>query len=172
MSTIYFNFAASHRNHWTMRNACQEISTNPAPNTSPCIYIIHNALTNNTYVGYADNAKKRWQARVETFHCLGIHKKHAKKILCAYCIPYTLKTSGKRLTYSGPLKGTNSPEHLLIRAVARGVLGRTTITNTQLCNTRYMTNNNIDRLEIHLPDLWRQLGQLETNKKDDITNFY
>jgi hypothetical protein len=130
MGILEFNFS----NVWDMEAACGDDvndSNNPAPSTQAGIYIIHNENENTTYVGYADDAKKRWGTRYEALHCLGIPGAYAKKILCGFCRP----------TFSGAIpmnyKGNLGCEHALIRAVVNGLLGVTQNTNTQMSNTPY-----------------------------------
>ena len=146
MATLYYNFNVI-GHEWDMGPACANPSINPAPATVPCIYIIHNSNSNETYVGYAFNARHRWRTRTEAFHCFGIEEDYAQNILCAYCIP--CDQHGNQ--YQGVFQGANSPEHLLIRAVRNGVLGVTTCTNTQMRELPCIPPNGIDQLEIHLP---------------------
>ena len=130
MGVLRFDF----KEVWDMEAACGDDVTdsdNPAPTTQPGIYIIHNENENTTYVGYADNAKKRWGSRYEAFHCFGIPAAYAKKVRCGFCIP----------TFNGPVAmnycGFLGCEHVLIRAVVNGLLGVTQNTNTQLSNTLF-----------------------------------
>lgn len=140
MADVTFNF----QNSWTMGQACGTVanpSINPAPITTPCIYIIHN---------YAQN---RWASRSEVFHQFGIPRAYADNILCAYCQP-TITRRAVML-----LKGQNNCEHLLIRAVFNGLLlgNQPTITNTQLIQTPF--NNPIaTSVTVHLPTVrWGRL---------------
>lgn len=118
---------------WNMELACDDISYNPAPNTTSGIYIIHNENSNNTYIGYADNANHRWEHRVETFFCLGIEKAYAKKVHCAFCYPSIRYEDGTGSKIpKAYLQGKDKAEHLLIRAVEKGLLGNTICVNSQL----------------------------------------
>ena len=140
--TVHFDFTEKHNSYWNMKPACgtdATASVNPAPVTNPCIYIIHNENTNQTYVGYADNANHRWNTRTETFHCLGIDRAYAKKVHCAYCYPREGDKAGNNLTKIGAgfLEGKQRAEHLLMRAVANGLLGVTTCTNTRDAKTLF-----------------------------------
>lgn len=151
MPTVEFEFKT--KNAWTMGPACGDAKTpsiNPAPATTSGIYIIHNDNENTTYVGYADNAVDRWQTRTEVFHCFGIPASYGSNILCAWCVP-TMKTG------SIFLKGLHAAEHLLIRAVCKGLLGPTTNTNTQLSNI-WFTNSSVTKIRVYLPkDPWGTL---------------
>jgi hypothetical protein len=141
---------------WNMGNS----SDNPAPQTWKIIYIIHNSNTNNTYVGYADDARDRWKTRAEAFHTMGISASYGRGVLCACCIPTK--------PHSIALKGRNGCEHLLIRAVCKGLLGRTTNTNTQLAGT-YFTNQSVTELRVYLPaDPW---GSLSGTKSEDLSRY-
>ncbi|MCG9575378.1 GIY-YIG nuclease family protein [Vibrio tubiashii] len=166
MATLLFNFKAPNGTNWDMAAACQSPSKNPVTLASnPCIYIIHNSNTNHTYVGYAKNAKKRWDSRTEAFFCMGIQKKYAAKVLCAYCYP---KLGNTNVPF-GSLKGQNNAEHALIRAVKNGLLGKTTSTNTSLRQTEFDPNflvvngKTVDRIQVSLPatGAW---GHLESDK--------
>jgi hypothetical protein len=137
MPNIVYHFRAPHGHQWTMEPACgteMEPSINPAPIWGPCIYIIHNSDSNQTYVGYAGNAYHRWETRTEAFHCMGIERDLGKQILCACCIP--VLGDGEDWTKYIPypaLAGPGAAEHLLIRAVANGLLAKGAIsTNTML----------------------------------------
>lgn len=158
MATVEFHFKV--HQSWNMGAACGNPSTNPAPTTTACIYIIHNKKENTTYIGYADNAKHRWNGRTEVFHTLGIPVAYGQEILCAYCLP--TMSSGSMF-----LEGANACEHLLIRAVVRGVLGPTTNTNTQLATT-FFSNASATKVEVYLPsDPW---GKLEGAKYSMVSN--
>ncbi|MDH4584438.1 hypothetical protein E8F20_21500 [Pseudomonas sp. BN415] len=164
MATVEFDFKSHHS--WTMGPACGTAFTpsiNPAPATTACIYIIHNTGENSTYVGYADNANDRWKSRAEVFHIMGIPKNYAKHILCAYCLP---------CVYGGPsmyLQGFNNCEHLLIRAVVNGLLGKTTNTNTQLASVPF-ANPTATKVRVRLPtDPW---GNLESDKEISLTGVF
>ena len=148
MATVEFNFNL----WWTMGKACGtnvKASYNPAPNKGPGIYIIHNSnVENTTYVGYADNCYHRWNARTEVLHTLGIPKAYAKNVLCAFCCPSV--DQGKSMW----LEGMNNCEHLLIRAVVKGLLGVTTNTNSQLATTTF-NNKTATLVRVYLPsDPW------------------
>ena len=175
MIILHFYFHAGYGSNWTMEKACCATDTedgdNPAPESNPCVYLIHNENTNNTYAGFADNAKKRWGTRTEAFHCMGIKADYAKKVLCAYCYPQLEDTvSGVVLPHPGPLKGQDNPEHLLIRAVVNGLLGKTTSTNTKSGKTLCKKPVNINRIQISLPtDPW---GKLESEKFIDLPQLY
>ena len=164
MATVEFDFKSHHS--WTMGPACGTTfmsSVNPAPATTACIYIIHNTAENSTYVGYADNANDRWKSRTEVFHIMGIPKNYAKNILCAYCLPHV---HGPHSMY---LQGQNNCEHLLIRAVANGLLGVTTSTNTQL-RTVPFSNAIATKILVRLPtDPW---GNLESDKQIALTGVF
>jgi hypothetical protein len=124
---------------------------NPAPVTHACIYIIHNNNSNETYVGYADDANDRWSTRTEAFHCMGIEVTYGAQIFCAYCYP-TVKP-GSML-----LKGTNNVEHHLIRAVVTGLLGVTTNTNTQMGALACSVDHQVNEIRVYLPtDPWGHL---------------
>ena len=158
MSQMKFDFLK--QNSWDMGPACKNISLNPAPITNPCIYLIHNSTENTTYVGYADGANDRWKTRTEVFHISGITEVYGKGILCAYCLP-TANTVWQ-------LKGQNNCEHVLIRAVANGLLGKTTSTNTQLGSTWFMNSaSSTLAVQVYLPaypgKLW---GKLESGGKE------
>src|SRR3569623_1749386 len=152
MATVRFEFKKI--NSWHMGPACGTDTTpseNPAPRTNACIYLIHNSGENSTYVGYADDAQHRWSTRYEVFHAFGIPKGYAKNILCAWCMPTV--SHGLQMF----LEGRNNCEHLLIRAVVNGLLGRTTNTNTQLA-TSHFANHIATRVEVSLPsDPWGKL---------------
>lgn len=146
MAMVEFYFKP--QNEWTMGPACGNPSKNPAPATTGCIYIIHNSTENTTYIGYADDALHRWNTRTEVLHIMGIPQVYGQKILCAWCCP----------TYTGNvpilLQGQNAAEHLLIRGVANGLLGKTTNTNTQLAVTPFK-NSKFDHMRVYLPsDPW------------------
>lgn len=162
MGIVTFDFEA--HNSWNMAAACGDdfnSSTNPAPGTSPCIYIIHNKTENSTYVGYADNARHRWETRYEVFHIMGISRAYAQDILCAYCRP-------SMDIGSMYLQGQNNCEHLLIRAVVNGLLGKTTSTNTQLGKTLFI-NTAAKHIRVYLPsDPW---GNLEGRKTIKIPSY-
>ncbi|GFM81550.1 hypothetical protein PSCICO_50550 [Pseudomonas cichorii] len=164
MATVEFYFQT--QNAWNMGPACGTTitnSSNPAPATTACIYIIHNTHENSTYVGYADNAFDRWKSRTEVFHIMGIPNAYAKNILCAYCLP---TVSGGHSMY---LKGANNCEHLLVRAVANGLLGKTTNTNSQLATLPF-SNSTATKVQVYLPsDPW---GKLEGRKQDNVGLFY
>lgn len=164
MATLEFDFKA--QNAWTMGPACRGIgigSTNPAPVTTGCIYIIHNTTENTTYVGYADSAYDRWKARTEVFHIMGIPQAYGQNILCAYCYPVHSGTTPVLL------QGQNACEHLLIRAVVKGLLGVTTNTNSQLANTPFI-NSNVTQVRVYLPsDPW---GSLEGRKQANVGFAY
>jgi hypothetical protein len=162
MATVEFHF--KQQNAWTMGPACPNVanqSNNPAPTTTPCVYIIHNETENTTYVGYADNAQHRWSSRWEVFHCLGIPRTYADKILCAYCIPESTAVIS--------FEGKHGCEHLLIRAVVNGLLGVTSSTNTQL-GSAFFSNTNVSQVRVYLPsDKW---GKLEGRKQINIHGAY
>lgn len=161
MAIVTFSFEI--HNSWNMAAACGDDfnpSTNPAPGTSPCIYIIHNKTENSTYVGYADNARHRWETRYEVFHTMGISKTYAQDILCAHCCP-TMDTG------SMYLQGQNNCEHLLIRAVVNGLLGKTTSTNTQLGKTPFI-NKIATNIRVYLPS--NPWGNLESHKTINISS--
>lgn len=164
MATVEFYFQAHHS--WNMGPACGTVfnaSVNPAPATPPCIYIIHNVQENSTYVGYADNANHRWKTRTEAFHIMGIPQAYGQQILCAYCQP---TVSHGQSMY---LAGSNNCEHLLVRAVANGLLGITTSTNTQLGGT-YFSNPIATQVRVYLPtDPW---GNLDGRQQDAVNAFY
>jgi len=163
MAELSFKF--KEESTWTMGPACctpDGESINPAPTTPNCIYIIHNTSSNETYAGYADNAKNRWATRFESFHCFGIEKGYAQGILCAYCVP-KVKESTQHLH----LEGTGGFEHWLIRAVVNGLLGVTTSTNTQLRKTPVPTNG-IHRISITLPTKSDKWGHLSNGKFQDF----
>jgi hypothetical protein len=156
MTFLQYDFKAS--DSFTMEQACCDAlgqSTNPAPSSQPCIYLIHNFNSNQTYVGYANDAKHRWVTRTEVFHCLGIEAAYAQNVLCALCIPH--KSAGAALQ----LEGTNGCEHLLARAVAGGVLGKTTSTNTKLGFVPCQTFD-VDEIRIYLPKL--KWGHLDSQR--------
>lgn len=142
MGVLSFDFTEI----WDMGEACGDdvtASDNPAPKTKAGIYIIHNANENTTYVGYADNAKNRWGSRYEALHCFGIPNGYGKKILCAFCIP----------TFDGPAMqfcGNLGCEHILIRAVVKGLLGVTTCTNTKLANTAFAPGTLFGDIEVRV----------------------
>jgi hypothetical protein len=160
MARAQFDFRVVDQ-RWDMRDACDNPSGNPAPNTNPCIYIIHNSNVNATYVGYAANCRNRWAARTEVFHDFGIPVDYGRGVVCAFCIPAIVP--GVVMA----LQGMNNFEHLLIRAVVNGLLGRTTCTNTQLAGVPF-TNQNVTEVSVWLPNLvkWQQL---ESPKHADQT---
>jgi hypothetical protein len=165
MNTYLFDFTSEKDSHWTMEDACENLSKNPAPdNAQPCIYIIHNSNTNHTYVGYAEKLLNRWKTRAEVFHTMGIDRNYAKNVLCAYCVPAVLKGTKKKVHIE--LQGQNAMEHILIRAVVNGLLGQTTNTNTVIANTPVMLTAG-DIIHVVLPqtntktDRW---GYLEASK--------
>ena len=168
MSAIGFDFRGT---HWSMEAACGTNvmeSVNPAPTTHPCIYIIHNQNTNQTYVGYAKDANDRWKTRYESFHCFGIDSIYAKNVLCAACIPEENST-GAWKAISGKIDGSNAAEHLLIRAVVNGVLGMTTSTNSMMGKVGY-NYPGVDEVLIYLPK--NKWGYLEGQKSGKVGNFY
>ncbi len=163
MPDLVFWFRPPFGTQWTMAPACgtdAEPSINPAPPGTPAIYIIHNSTTNQTYVGYAGNPHHRWETRTEAFHCMGIERDYAKDILCACCIP--LIGVGKdwaAYTHYPALEGATAAEHLLIRAVVNGLLGKTTSTNTKLGMMPYLHPPGVDKILVYLPTnpLWGDL---------------
>jgi hypothetical protein len=155
MADIVFWFRIPHGTHWTMASACgtdAEPSTNPAPPGAPCIYIIHNSTSNQTYVGYAGDPHHRWETRTEAFHCMGIERDYAKDILCACCTPL-IGAGPDWATYTPypALAGAMAAEHLLIRAVANGLLGATTSTNTKLGMMPCPRPLGVDNILVYLP---------------------
>lgn len=140
---VVFDF--SQGQEWTMKSACGNPSTNPAPaNFNEVIYIIHNIKTNGIYVGYAQDVRQRWEGRTEVFHCFNILEPVGETILCAACKPYLtlreirlsdvpeykLKTTHD--AFINKLDNLHSPEHLLLQFVLAGGLGIVTNTNTKL----------------------------------------
>lgn len=168
--TIEFSF--QQLNTWNMGPACgtdTKDSENPAPQTGACIYIIHNENENSTYVGYADNAKDRWSTRYEVFHCFGIPKAYAKKVHCAWCYP-TLDGHTNVLLTS--LTGQNSCEHLLMRAVVKGLLGPTTCTNTQQSKTAFYSPH-VSGVRVYFPVQHNaKWGKLENAKQANLNGMY
>lgn len=164
MPVLEFNF----KDVWTMEDACGDDATdskNPAPNTSPGIYIIHNAngSINSTYVGYAANARNRWSTRFEVLHCFGVPASYGKNIHCGFCTP----------TFNGPTslnyEGSLGCEHALIRAVANGVLGPTTCTNTKLSNYLFHYSHDNVEVRIYFPvGHFAKWGKLENAKNVKI----
>lgn len=151
MAKMLFDFTVTGHS-WNMGPATTSPSNNPAPSIGPCIYIIHNGNTNHTYVGYADNAVDRWKTRTEVFHCMGITLTYASNVLCALCHPKIVQSNGSYHWVKGALQGLHRPEHILIRAVVRGVLGATTNTNTSMANTVYHApGHTFNRIEVQLP---------------------
>lgn len=152
------------KNSWTMEKSCgtaKDVSINPAPfGSGECIYIIHNSNTNETYIGYAKDVRNRWSERFESFHCLGIEATYAREILCAYCVPQiTPSTSIFNFT------GANSYEHFLMRAVVKGLLGKTTCTNTKLARKKIDTGI-VNKITVWLPGNYTnsRWGKLEPRK--------
>jgi hypothetical protein len=165
--TIDFKFKPE--NSWDMTSACGDDmnpSENPAPTSGPCIYLIHNENVNSTYVGYADNTRHRWSTRYEVFHIFGIEEDYAENIHCAYCVPKI--TGGLGIN----LHGLGNCEHLLIRAVVRGLLGVTQCTNTKLASTPFSNVNIFGGLtvNVYLPTNQAKWGDLE-NGKQKVINF-
>jgi hypothetical protein len=159
MPTVQFFFKPPYGDSWTMAPACggQGASVNPAPKTGPCVYIIHNTSSNETYAGYAVDANHRWSTRTEAFHCMGIEATYGARVLCAYCYP--IFGSGNNWTKVTNLEGTNNQEHLLVRSVVNGLLGVTTNTNTMLRTTPFGVHRTVDRVEVYLPtDPWGKLS--------------
>lgn len=162
MATVNFDFLAA--NSWTMQQACAN-GTNPAPVTHhPVIYIIHNRRTNGTYVGYANDAYDRWRTRTEVFHCFNFELGYGADILCAWCTPQLNNPPAAPGPYPGPLAGQGRPEHLLIRAVANGLLGATTCTNTALRGSTFVPTGNINQVIVRLPGHGARWGLLERDK--------
>lgn len=155
MIEIEFDFLSTGHN-WTMERS----DRNYAPITNGCIYIIHNENSNSTYIGYADNAQDRWSHRVEVFHCMGIFNAYAKKVRCAVCFPKVTHNQ-RRIILNW--KGTNGLEHLLIRAVRNGLLGRTTCTNT-LLSTQLFPLRDDTKITVYLPG-WNKWGKLDGSKE-------
>jgi hypothetical protein len=163
---IQFNFKAA--DSWTMEAACKNPSVNPAPSSNPVLYLIHNQNENTTYAGYAVDAQDRWKTRTEVFHCFGIKEDYAKKILCAMCVPVLTDGSDPDGVMHGAL---NTPEHLLIRAVVKGLLGVTTNTNTGMAFAPYANPYSYNKVTIYLPNN-AKWGHLESNKAATLPNAY
>ena len=174
MPNIVYYFRAPYGRQWTMESACgtaTEPSTNPAPPGAPCIYIIHNSDSNQTYVGYAANAIDRWATRAEAFHCMGIDRDYAKKILCACCTP--MLGEGKNWATYTPyplLEGTYAAEHLLLRAVVNGLLGKTTSTNTKLGTMPCARPLGVIKIQVYVPT--HPWGSLQGEKEVVLPDAY
>lgn len=153
---------------WDMGKACGDdvtASNNPAPATTAGIYIIHNKKENTTYVGYAENAKHRWATRYEVFHCLGIATDYGKNILCAFCVP---EFNGVKLTAKNNLLWS---EHILIRAVVKGLLGVTTNTNSTSSKQPFIEPHRT-RVRVYLDgDVKKKWGRLD-NPREVIIPAY
>ena len=167
---VFFDFVGL---SWTMESACRRYSTNPAPHTHPGIYIIHNENTNNTYVGYAENAHDRWKSRTEAFHCLGLRSNYAKKVHCAFCIPSFYFADGtSRSLANDQLKGSQKAEHLLIRGAVKGLMGATICTNTKTAFTPYkrrIGRIEVNRVSVFLP---ASFGRLRDDSSFALTAPY
>ncbi|MEQ1764607.1 MAG: hypothetical protein ABL984_15870 [Pyrinomonadaceae bacterium] len=166
MDDIVFNFEAA--NSWTMEEACKKVSNNPAPQSHPVLYLIHNQNENTTYAGYAQDARHRWLTRVEVFHCFGMKQDYGKNVLCSMCIPVLSNNAN----HDGPMHtALNSPEHLLIRAVVKGLLGVTTNTNTDLSEAPYINPYSYNRVIVYLPTK-PKWGHLESDKMTVLPHMY